>query len=557
MPRRTEQLEKLQRDTFDLLVIGGGATGAGIALDASLRGLSVALIESDDFAAGSSSRSTKLIHGGVRYLQNVFTRLDWRQYSLVRSSLQERGHLLKSFPNLVHPLPILIPCYSYFEALYYRIGLKLYDWLAQDKTLPPSHYVSAKEASRLLPLVKKKGLKGAVIYYDGQFNDARLNMAIVLSAAAQGAVVANHLRLEGFVKKEGKIISAAVKDVLTQETWQIKARSFVNAAGPHADEVRRLDNPMATSLLQQSLGAHIVFNQKVPVAQYGLLIPKTADGRVMFLLPWQGRWLAGTTERVIHATQAPPASSEDVQDILQQLNGYLDSEMTTKDITAAWTGIRPLVVGKREENTADLSRDHMIESASSGLYSIVGGKWTTYRKMAQDLLDTMVAEGAIKSAKECTTEKVPLIYSSQENEEVFYTRLQHIFSCDQEIAKHLFETYGAKALDIAHLAAKEGLGARLVEGYPYILAEVCWAIRMEYACNPIDFLARRSRFAVLDYKIAYSLLPAVVDFFAKEWGWDGKRHLNEMEKAQQNLLDYTQVDSKIGVWTEAKTPAIQ
>ena len=306
---RKAQLEQLQQGTFDVLVIGGGATGTGVALDAVSRGLKTALVERDDFSAGSSSRSTKLVHGGVRYLEQAVKGLDRTQFNLVRDALKERAVLLDNAPHLAHPLPILTPLYNWFQIPYMMIGLKLYDTLAGRANLKSSRFVGREEALRRFPMLKKEGLRGAVLYYDGQFDDARMNVSLALTAAHEGAAVANHLEVTKLLKAGGRIAGASVRDTLSGETWDIRAKVVVNATGPFTDAIRHLDDADAAPMLTASSGVHIVLDGHFSPPGTGLLIPQTDDGRVLFLLPWLGYTLFGTTDHPA-AIEPNPQPSE-------------------------------------------------------------------------------------------------------------------------------------------------------------------------------------------------------------------------------------------------------
>ena len=343
MMQRDEALRQLKENSFDILVIGGGATGAGVALDAATRGLKVALVERDDFASGTSSKSTKLIHGGVRYLEQAVKGLDKGQLHLVKDALKERAVLLKNAPHLTRPLALLTPLYKRFEKPYYRVGLKMYDWLAGKANLFPSKGVNAKKALELFPMLKSTDLKGGVIYADGQFDDARMNVAIAMTAIEQGAVLANHVEVIELLKGDGKICGAHVRDLFSGEEFSIHAQVVINATGPFVDAIRKLDDPKIPSMLKASSGIHIVLDKKFSPPDTGLLIPKTEDGRVLFLLPWLNHTLVGTTDNPAKIEVNPKASEEDIEYILRHIKLYFDMPVDRSDVLAAWSGLRPLV----------------------------------------------------------------------------------------------------------------------------------------------------------------------------------------------------------------------
>jgi glycerol-3-phosphate dehydrogenase len=499
--RRADALRRLKSERFDLLVVGGGATGAGVALDAASRGLSVALVEASDYSAGTSSRSTKLIHGGVRYLEKAVKEFDREQLALVRDALKERAVLLRIAPHLTRPLPLLTPLYGLFEIPYYFAGLKMYDLLAGRANLAASRYLGRGEATRRFPMLKQGGLKGGVLYYDGQFDDARMNVSLALTAADQGAVVANHLAVTELHKDKGRLGGAVVEDALSGERWEVPARVVVNAAGPFADEIRKLDDPEAPALLSTSSGVHVVLDARFSPPETGLLIPKTEDGRVLFLLPWLGHTLVGTTDNPAPLSADPRASAQEVDYILRHLRRYFDLPVQQGDVLASWSGLRPLVSDVRKSGTASLTRDHLIDVSESGLVTITGGKWTTYRRMALDAVDRAVRVAELSPPRPSRTESLPLRgalgYSRQGHRELERAGLA------PDVAEHLNRAYGDRAGEVARIAAK-GYGERLASGYPHIEAEVLYAARAEQACTVDDVLARRTRLSFLNEQAAHA-----------------------------------------------------
>ncbi|HEY9862116.1 MAG TPA: FAD-dependent oxidoreductase, partial [Candidatus Obscuribacterales bacterium] len=406
---REEHVARLQSEAFDLLIIGGGATGTGIALDAATRNLKVALVERDDFAAGTSSRSTKLIHGGVRYLEQAVLRRDRSQFNLVRDALKERAVLLKIAPHLSQPLPIVMPLYNPLQIPYFFTGLKLYDALAGKANLAPSQFLSAKEICDRLPMLRSDRLWGGVLYHDGQFNDARMNVALALTAAESGAVVANHIEVVALNKANGKLSGATVRDRFSGDSWEVGAKVVINATGPFTDTIRQLDEPQATPMLRLSSGVHLVLDQSFSLSTTGILIPKTEDGRVLFILPWLGHTLVGTTDNPTTLSDHPLATQEDIEYILRHLQKYFSISVTQGDVRAAWSGLRPLVCDPKAADTAKLSRDHVINISESGLLTITGGKWTTYRKMALNAVNAALTLGNLNCDRPSQTENLKLV----------------------------------------------------------------------------------------------------------------------------------------------------
>ncbi|HEX7004751.1 MAG TPA: FAD-dependent oxidoreductase [Trueperaceae bacterium] len=508
---RADAIGRLKSRRFDMLVLGGGATGTGIALDAATRGLDVALVEKEDFAAGTSSRSTKLIHGGVRYLEKAVKEFDRGQLDLVRDALKERAVLLRIAPHLSRPLPLLTPLYGLFEIPYYFTGLKIYDLLAGRANLESSRLLGRAEATRRFPMLRKEGLKGGVLYYDGQFDDARMNVSLALTAAQQGATVANHVAASDLLEEGGRLRGAVVKDTLTGESWEIDAKVVVNATGPFCDEIRLLDDPGARRLLSTSSGTHIVLDAHFSPPETGLLIPKTEDGRVLFLLPWLGHTLVGTTDNPAPLSEDPQASEEDIEYILRHLRHYFDLPVGRGDVLSSWSGLRPLVSNDSKKGTSGLVRDHLIEVSESGLLTITGGKWTTYRKMALDAVDRAVRVGRLEPSRGSATETLPLRGAEGFGADGI-AQLERA-GLDEDVAAHLHRAYGSKATEVATIAA-QGYGGRLAAGYPHIEAEVIYGSRVEMACTAEDILHRRTRLAFLNESAAEEARPRVEELLA-------------------------------------------
>ena len=533
--KREEHIEALKTQSFDLLVIGGGATGAGVALDAASRGLKTALVERDDFSAGTSSRSTKLIHGGVRYLEQAVKKFDRTQFNLVRDALKERAILLNIAPHLSRELPLVTPLYNWLEVPYYMTGLKLYDALAGKAKLQPSRFVDAQEALNRFPMLKPEGLRGGVLYYDGQFDDARMNVSIALTAASLGAAVANHVEVTALCKEDGALSGAALRDTLTGERWDVSARVTVNATGPFADAVRRMDDPGALPMLSASSGAHIVLDARFSPPATGLLIPQTEDGRVLFLLPWLGHTLIGTTDHPAPITPHPEATEEDVDYILRHVHRYFSLPVSRADVLASWSGLRPLVSNPSAADTARLSRDHVINVSSSNLLTIAGGKWTTYRKMALDTVDEAVRVGGLEAQGPSRTETLKLV-GGEGYSPAGTGALQERFGLELDVASHLNGAYGDQAFRVAELA-QDGLGVRLSPEHPYLEAEVVYGARFEGACMLTDVLARRLRLGFLDRAATQDIIPRVAQLLGDVLSWDEARRNEEERTAQRYFGD--------------------
>jgi glycerol-3-phosphate dehydrogenase len=512
---REKLLQQLdEQKIWDILIIGGGATGLGIAVDAASRGLSVVLFERDDFAKGTSSRSTKLIHGGVRYMAQG-------DLKLVYSALHERDLVLKNAAHVAGRQSFIIPCYSYVDVLKYSVGLRLYDILAGGFGLGRSRFVSKKTVSSLLPNVKVKGLKGGVEYFDGQFDDARLAINLAQTAIELSAVTLNYCNVSALSKSSGKITGAVVVDNETGKEFNVTAKTVINATGVFVDDVLQMDNANAKKLVRPSQGVHVVIDKKFLNSASALLIPKTDDGRVLFAVPWHDRLIVGTTDTPLneHATE-PVAQQSEVNFILETVNRYLQTEVTKDDVLSVFAGLRPLAAPKETgATTKELSRDHKLMTSESGLITITGGKWTTYRKMAEETVD--VAGKMIGENK-----------SSQ-------TKTLRIHGCRPSSGTRL-STYGNDEDMIVQLIGEDpSLDETLVNGHEYTKAEVVWAIRNEMARTIEDVLARRLRLLFLDAKAAIEAAQVVSEIFEKEMKWDSDKkadQLNSFYKIANNYI---------------------
>ncbi len=529
---RAAAIQRLRKERFDLLIVGGGATGTGVALDAASRGLKTALVERDDFASGTSSRSTKLIHGGVRYLEQAVKQMARDQYKLVRDALHERAILLNLAPHLARPLGLVTPLYKWLDAPYYMAGLRLYDWIAGKANLKNSYYVDAKEALERFPMLKKEGLRGGVVYFDGQFDDARMNVSLALTASELGAAVANHVAVVRLVKVDGRLAGVELEDAETKERWVTSARLIVNATGPFCDSLRRMDNPETPPLLTASSGIHVVLDKSFSPPDMGLLIPRTEDNRVLFLLPWLGHTLVGTTDNPAEIVDNPEVKPEDIDYILRQLKQYFSLTVTNSDILASWCGLRPLVSDLKSHDTAHLSRDHIVNVSRSGLLTVTGGKWTTYRKMALDAVDHAVREGGLSPAGPSRTHDLPIAGG-----EGYHPRLavdlQRDFDLPEDIAIHLASSYGTRAVRVAEISRR--LGARLAPPLPYLEAEVVYGAEVESARTSVDILARRTRISFLNHEATRRALPRVVELLKDVLGWDTARAKADYLAAQKYL----------------------
>ena len=529
---RARMLSQLKNKTFDVLVIGGGATGAGIALDAASRGLKVALVDKSDFSAGTSSRSTKLVHGGVRYLEEAVLHFDKVQFNLVKDALKERYLILKNASYLSKPLSLVTPLYKYYEAPYIFAGLLTYDLLSGKKSLGRSSLISSKRAQEYCNVVKMDGLKAGVKYYDGQFFDTRLNIAIIRTAVRHGAAVCNYLEVCKLIKENGLTRGAVVKDVLTEENFNIYAAAVVNATGPYTDTIRRLDNENVENMIAVSSGIHIVLDKKYTANNYGLMIPKTEDGRVLFILPWNDHTLVGTTDEEASVEDNPVVKDKDVQYLLKHVNKYFEISITEKDIKSKWSGLRPLVRDPGKSDTAKLARDHVVEISPSHLFTITGGKWTTYRKMAEDLVDKLVDHFHFVTHSKCYTDKIFIDGAS--NSIYDENDLSKEYGIDKNIVKRLYHCYGLNAKTILN-KVKNGKNKLIDDNYPYFEEEVKYLIKEEFAIKAVDVIIRRLMIALVDIDGAKNLSDKIINIMKNEFSWDGKRVKLEEKETEERL----------------------
>ena len=476
---------------WDVAIIGGGATGLGIAVDAANRGFKTLLVERSDFAKGTSSRSTKLIHGGVRYLQNG-------DISLVIEALRERGILRKNAPHLVRDLSFVIPSYDWWSSPFYGFGLKVYDMMAGKLGLGPSTLLDKQETLNHIPNVNKKGLRGGIIYHDGQFDDARMAISLALTATKEGATLLNYAEVKSFTKDGGLINGLYFTDIINKKNYKIKAKVIVNATGVFSDQLIKLDQPNAKPMIRPSQGVHLVLEKKFLNGPYAIMVPQTSDGRVLFAVPWNNYVVVGTTDTPISKTSdEPTALKEEINFILRNAGNYMTKKPNISDVKSVFAGLRPLAASEnKNEPTKEVSRHHKVTVSTSGLVSVLGGKWTTYRKIAEDTVNTVQTVGGFPE-KKCNTEEIP-IYGYDQN-----TNWQNPL-----------HFYGTEAKKIESLS-KDG-NKSLSEKIHITKNQILWALREEMAFTLEDILARRMRCLFLDSFESEILAEEVVNIMADE-----------------------------------------
>lgn len=461
---------------WEICIIGGGATGLGIAVDAATRGFKTILFEQHDFAKGTSSRSTKLVHGGVRYLQQG-------NIKLVMEALKERGLLLKNAPHLVHNQKFVVPNYKWWEGPFYGIGLKIYDWMAGKLGLGPSEFLSREEILQLAPTLDPEGLRGGIAYHDGQFDDARLAINLAQTAALYKGCLLNYFPVKGLLKQDNKIYGVQVKDFFTGKEYEVKSKVVINATGVFSDAVMNMDDPKHKQIVSPSQGIHLVVDKEFLPGDTGIMIPRTDDGRVLFAVPWHNKIVLGTTDTPVKTKDPasllePIPGKEEIDFILNHIGRYLTKDPQRSDVKSMFAGLRPLVKGSRKK-TAALSRDHLITIPDSGLITITGGKWTTYRKMAEDAVNIAIEKNGLPE-KNCITKELKL------------------YGHDQP----------AMPAEIFNLTANQ------------LKAIIKTSIEQEMCMTPEDFLSRRTRQLLLDAKAAIEFAPVVSAIMAKEMNKD-------------------------------------
>ncbi len=527
--KREEMIARIRKQgstPWDIIIIGGGATGAGVAVDAATRGFSTLLLEREDFAKATSSRSTKLVHGGVRYLEQG-------NVSLVMEALKERGLLRRNAPHLVHDLQFIVPNYSWWEAPFYGIGMKVYDLLAGKYGFGRSRILSKEETLEKIPTLRQDGLRGGVVYSDGQFDDSRLLISLMETAADNGAVVLNYASVNELQKDgEGFINGVTAIDGETDERFSLQARVVVNATGIFTDEIRRMADDKASVMVQPSQGIHLVLDKSFLRGETAIMVPHTSDGRVLFAIPWHEHTVVGTTDTPIEkASYEPLPFEQEIEFVLETAGQYLSRPPKREDVLSVYVGIRPLVKagGGDHGKTSSLSRDHTVHIDPSGLLTIVGGKWTTYRHMAEDTVNHAITLGKLEE-KDCVTRDLHV----------------HGYYADYEKLGSM-SVYGADAAKIKVLAQTSSeLAEQLHPDLPYIAAEVVWAAREEMARSVEDVLARRTRALFLNAHAAIAMASKVSKLLAKELGkddaWADAQLKSFLELAAQYTLQKTAKD---------------
>lgn len=522
--KREKSLQMIESGSgkdWDLIVIGGGATGLGVALDGVSRGFNTLVLEQADFAKGTSSRSTKLVHGGVRYLAQG-------NIDLVREALRERGLLQKNAPHLVQNEIFVIPNYSWWDKFFYSVGLKMYDLLSGKLSLGKSKGISKKEAVSRISTIKQDGLKGGVIYHDGQFDDSRLSVNVAQTIMENGGAAINYCEVTGLLKDNGKVSGVKAVDRESGMEYTIGGKAIINATGVFVDEILTMDKPEHKKIVRPSQGVHLVFDKSFLPGKDAIMIPKTDDGRVLFAVPWHDKVVVGTTDTPLdeHSLE-PTALEEEIEFILKTATKYMTKSPTRKDVKSVFAGLRPLAAPQGDSTkTKEISRSHKVMVSETGLITITGGKWTTFRKMGEDTVDKAIKTGVLPNQKSASEDMK--VHGFIEPEKVDFSNPHYFYGSDEEKIQALINE-------------DETLGEEIHPEYSYRKAEVIWAVQNEMARTIEDFLARRIRVLFLDARAAIDMAPAVAELMAKELDKNAEWKKNEIstfvELANRYLLE--------------------
>ncbi|TBU06762.1 glycerol-3-phosphate dehydrogenase [Hamiltosporidium magnivora] len=532
---RNESINRMKSKEFDLLIVGGGASGSGCALDAVTRGLSVALVDAGDFGCETSSKSTKLLHGGIRYLEKAMKYFDLSQFKLVFEALHERKHIINIAPYLANKLPIMLPVYNKIMVPYFWVGLKLYDWLSGTKSIGSSYFIGKSKTIEIFPRIKKDNLSGSVIYYDGQMDDSRLNLMLALTSSYHGAVISNYVEVKNILKENDISVGATCTDKITGETFKIKSKGIINTTGPFTDSIRKDTNNELRNIVVPSSGTHIVLPKEFGPKNMGFVFPQTSDGRILFFIPWKNKLIAGTTDNKCSVESNPKPSNDEINFLIDEtkhLISYPD-DLEKNTILSAWKGIRPLVKDPSKKNTESLARNHIIEVTSKRTITLSGGKWTTYRRMAEDAINKAIKTFKLNTKQPCVTKFIPLLGSHTYNHEMLY-RIQRDLKVPLKVAKNWVSNYGDRAYKLRDYIKNDKIN-KISSIYDITEEDVEYTIDNEMAIKISDFILRRYRIGFIDVKEAYYMIDKVSKIMKRKFCWSHKQELVERKEAVESL----------------------
>ena len=526
---------QLTNEKVDIVIIGGGCVGSGIALDATLRGYSVILLEKNDFASGASSKSSKLVHGGIRYLEKAIKQMDKAQYDLVKEGIKERSIFLKNASNIAKKLKINIPIYSYLKLIYTYFGLLIYKLMAKNKSLGKNSFVN-KVVSILISLnIKQENLKGFLSFYDGSFLDFRMIISLLQTAVSKGAIVKNYCEVNGFLYDvDNKISGVKYFDKIQNKNYEINAKVVINASGANVDNLRLKDDESTNEILALSSGIHIVVSKEFLSSNEGILLPNTSDGRIIFILPYMNYCLIGTSDNKTTYEENPKAQEQEIEYLLKEVNNYFEKHLIKEDILSSWSGIRPLVKSDKS-STEQMVREHIILKSKNDLISIAGGKWTTYRKMAEDLVSFLIKNKLLEKQKKCETKRTKLFGNDDIKE---LEKLISFYPISKKTKNSLKTLYGSSCMKVLNLANETDNFELINPNLPYLKAEIEYCIKEEFVEKPIDFLARRVGLCFLDKKLALSCVDVVCEEMGKILFWDEKRVKKENFECKEYINNY-------------------
>lgn len=530
--KREEVIQSLRRDDFDILVIGGGSSGVGCALDAATRGLRVALVESLDYGSETSSKSTKLLHGGLRYLIKAVDGFSIRQLLLVFSALRERKTIMRMAPYLTYTVRIMIPIYSMVKAPYYWLLVKLYDWLSWSSTLGRSYLISNRRACMYFRSLNRDGLWGSMVYYDGMMDDSRLNVMLAVTASFYGATVANHMRFLDFIKDNNVIKGAVCIDELKGQRVEIKCKVVVSTVGAFTDEIRKKNAEHSEKIMAESAGTHIILPSEFGPESIGLVDTCTEDNRIMFILPWKGQTLVGSTEVSRPLTVQADPTGREIDFLISETRKYVKKEIEQSDVMSAWTGYRPLLKDSTKEKTESLVRYFSITDEHNGLVVMTGGKWTTFRASAEKVIDMAVQGYGLRCKNECLTEFVEVLGSKRYSRDMFY-EISRLLKVDIEYAKHLLTMYGDRALMLGEYL--ERYPKSISEKYPFRAGEVIYCVEHEGAMTTSGVVNNRFGIGFYDVMEAARVCEEVEKILAEHFGWSEHESIKESEYTRKSL----------------------
>ena len=526
---------QLTNEKVDIVIIGGGCVGSGIALDATLRGYSVILLEKNDFASGASSKSSKLVHGGIRYLEKAIKQMDKAQYDLVKEGIKERSIFLKNASNIAKKLKINIPIYSYLKLIYTYFGLLIYKLMAKNKSLGKNSFVNKVVSILISPNIKQENLKGFLSFYDGSFLDFRMIISLLQTAVSKGAIVKNYCEVNEFLYDvNNKISGVKYFDKIQNKNYEINAKVVINASGANVDNLRLKDDESTNEILALSSGIHIVVSKEFLSSNEGILLPNTSDGRIIFILPYMNYCLIGTSDNKTTYAENPKAQEQEIEYLLKEVNNYFEKHLTKEDILSSWSGIRPLVKSDKS-STQQMVREHIILKSKNDLISIAGGKWTTYRKMAEDLVSFLIKNKLLEKQKKCETKRTKLLGNDDIKE---LEKLISFYPISKKTKNSLKTLYGSSCIKVLNLANETDNFELINPNLPYLKAEIEYCIKEEFVEKPIDFLARRVGLCFLDKKLALSCVDVVCEEMGKILFWDEKRVEKEKSESKENINNY-------------------